>query len=289
MLSPRWIKALRDLARYKSRTFLVVASIAVGILAFGAIAGARAILARNLTDSFAATEPASFVLLTADFEQSLVERVSRVDGVALAEGRRRLRLRIRADGASAWQNIELYGLADFTGQTVSKVAAQSGPWPPAEGELLLERSAPDFLGLHPGDTAQVEGEGNLRVAGTAHDLQLFPTPLTKRGAGYVTLPTLARLGQPERFNQLLVVVAGDRMDIAQIQRLADRVTREVEAAGGVVFQRSIPEPMQHPMDSMVQTVLVILGVLGLMTLLLSGLLVVNTMAAALAGQIRQIG
>ncbi len=48
MLSPRWRKVLSDLTSNKTRTILVVLSIAVGVFAVGMIAGSRAILANDL-------------------------------------------------------------------------------------------------------------------------------------------------------------------------------------------------------------------------------------------------
>ncbi|HEU5103926.1 MAG TPA: FtsX-like permease family protein, partial [Roseiflexaceae bacterium] len=51
----------------------------------------------------------------------------------------------------------------------------------------------------------------------------------------------------------------------------------------------VPIPGKHPADAPVQPMLLILGVLGAMSLLLSGFLVVNTIGALLMQQVRQIG
>ena len=48
MLSPRWRKVLRDLWSNKTRTILVVLSIAVGVFAVGMISGSRGILRRDI-------------------------------------------------------------------------------------------------------------------------------------------------------------------------------------------------------------------------------------------------
>src|SRR3712207_8698730 len=48
-------------------------------------------------------------------------------------------------------------------------------------------------------------------------------------------------------------------------------------------------PGKHPADTAIQPLLLILGVLGVMSLLLSGFLVVNTIGALLTQQVRQIG
>ena len=58
MLKPRHRKILRDLNGYKTRTLLVVLSIAVGVFAVGAIMHARLILARDMTATYMAANPA---------------------------------------------------------------------------------------------------------------------------------------------------------------------------------------------------------------------------------------
>ena len=64
MLSPRWRKVVRDLWNNKSRTVLVVISIAVGVFAVGLIAGTQAILSTDMPAAYAAVNPASAIVFT---------------------------------------------------------------------------------------------------------------------------------------------------------------------------------------------------------------------------------
>src|SRR5262249_26605379 len=57
----------------------------------------------------------------------------------------------------------------------------------------------------------------------------------------------------------------------------------------VVFGTDVPVPGKHPMDSFVQPLILLLGVIGFFALMLSGFLVVNTIGALLTQQTRQIG
>ena len=47
MVSPRWRKILRDMGNNKTRTLLVVLSIAVGVFAVGVIVSAQMMLASD--------------------------------------------------------------------------------------------------------------------------------------------------------------------------------------------------------------------------------------------------
>ena len=53
MLKSRWHKILNDLWGNKTRTMLIVLSIAVGLFAVGTIVSAQAILTEGMAESFA--------------------------------------------------------------------------------------------------------------------------------------------------------------------------------------------------------------------------------------------
>ena len=57
MLKPRWRKVLGDLWSNKTRTLLVVLSIAVGVFAVGMIGGSSVLLSHDLQAANAATNP----------------------------------------------------------------------------------------------------------------------------------------------------------------------------------------------------------------------------------------
>src|SRR5215207_8490398 len=62
MASPRWHKILADLKVSRSRTILVILSIAIGVFAVGTVLTARVVLDRGVDDTFDAANPASAVL-----------------------------------------------------------------------------------------------------------------------------------------------------------------------------------------------------------------------------------
>ena len=72
MLSPRWRKVVRDLWGNKTRTLLVVLSIAVGVFAVGMVASTQVIFGRELNSSWAAVNPASASLFTGPFDDEML-------------------------------------------------------------------------------------------------------------------------------------------------------------------------------------------------------------------------
>ena len=87
-MSPRWRKVARDLWGNKTRTALVVLSVAVGVFAVGMITASRVILTRGLADDYAASRPSSATIYTNDpFDDDLVDAARQTRGVEEAEGR----------------------------------------------------------------------------------------------------------------------------------------------------------------------------------------------------------
>jgi putative ABC transport system permease protein len=97
------------------------------------------------------------------------------------------------------------------------------------------------------------------------------------------------LGLDRGFDELDVVVDGDAMNKEHVRAVAEDVRDKVETSGREVSFTWIPTPGKHPAAESIDPINMILGVLGLLSLVLSGFLVINTMQAQLAQQTRQIG
>jgi len=292
MLSPRWRKVLRDLWGNKTRTVLVVLSIAVGVFAVGMIASSRVVLSREMTKSYLATNPASAILYTEPFDDDLVETVRGMKEVSEAEGRRSITVRFQV-GPDDWRNLELSAIPDYDDIQLDKVWPVRGAWPPPERGVLIERTSLDFMRANVGDRVLVETpdgkQRQLHIAGLVHDISRLSPAIQGIACGYITFDTLEWLGVPRNFDELHIVVAENALDEEHVRRIGNRVQDKVEKSGRTVGFTWVPTPGKHPIDDIVQAIVLVLGVLGLLSLLLSGFLVVNTIWALLTQQIRQVG
>jgi putative ABC transport system permease protein len=293
MLRPRWRKVVRDLWLNKGRTLIVVLSIAVGVFAVGTIASSQIVLSRDLTESYLATNPASATIYTFDyFDDDVVEAVDEMDEVTEAEGRRRVLVRIKT-GPDEWRITWLIAIPDFDDVKVDRFEPEAGAWPPPDKEMLIERAALGLLKANMGDTVLVKTpagkEREMRIAGLAHDLNAQLFVFDGEAYGFITTKTLEWLEQSEDYNELRFVVAGNIYDTAHIQEVANEVQDKIEEGGRIVLFTFIPPPGKSPLDFLIQAISIIMGVLAVMSLLLSSFLVINTISALLAQQTRQIG
>ncbi len=291
-MTPRWKKVFRDFAANPSRTALVVVCIAVGVIAVGMIEGARQLLANNLAASYASAQPATITLNVSSFDNSLLNVVRRMDGVRAAQGQTLLNVRIRTkDGA--WHDVQLYARNDFSNAAVNRLLPVIGKFPPPPHTLALERSSFRFLDAHLGTTVLLElpngKQKELPLVAVAHDLTQPSTFLSGAVYGYVTRETLTWLDAPNEFNQLLIVTT-EPTQRSEIANVAARVRAELKARGYVVTSTTIPPiPGRLFFADSVQSMMLLLGALGIASLFSSAILVVTNLSALLAQQVREIG
>ena len=81
MVRPRWRKVMRDVYGNRTRTVLVVLSIAVGVFAVGTTAGTWVMMSRDLSADYAAIDPSSAILFTAPFDEELIRSTRSMAGV----------------------------------------------------------------------------------------------------------------------------------------------------------------------------------------------------------------
>ncbi len=289
----RWIKVYRDLWNNRSRTVLVILSIAVGVFAIGMIASAQQALTTSLAGQYASLRPADIILKTDPMlDDDFIASIRNMRGVDEAEGRRALPLRISLDGkGDTWRDLTLYAIPEYDDQRLLHVWPQSGNWPPEKKEVLLERATMAYLGLQPGDEILVKTAESrkyrLRVTGIVHDLYRILPVIEGWVYGYVSMDTIRRMGQPDGYNELYLEASATSE--AEIRTLADEAEDRIEGEGLPVYQKTLPDRGAHPLNFIIETVLILLGLLAALAMFLSGLLVVNVVSALIAQQEKQIG
>jgi putative ABC transport system permease protein len=292
MIRPRWSKVWRDLWGNKTRTLLVVLSIAVGVFAVGTTASTWVMLSHDLSTDYAAINPSSAILFTAPFDDGLVRSIREMEGVREARGRFNLVVRHKT-GPDQWRSLRLEGIDDYNDIRLNKIRSQSGRWPPPHRELLIERASLKLTNSQVGDLLVIKlpdgTQREMRIAGLTHDLNKVPASFSGSPYGYITFDTLEWLGYARSFNALHLLVDGNAADKEYVQSVIDKVRDKVEESGRTVYWMWIPEPGTFAADEVLQPMVIILGALALLSLFLSGFLVINTTSALLMQQVRQIG
>jgi len=291
-MKTRWHKVTRDFWQERTRTFLVVIAIALGIAAFDAVLSAYAILTRELDRGYLATNPASAILITDSIDDELVAAVLKSGEVSDAEPRRVVSGQIKT-GPALWRNVVLFVVKDYGNIRVSRLEPEKGSWPPALGEILIERDAFQVAQANIGDAITIKTangiEQPLIISGRVHDVGQAQARMENIVYGYITLDTLARLGEEPSLDQLRILVRDNRLNEKHIQEVTTNVKNLLEARGHQVSRVEIPKPGKHPHSDIMGVLLLSMSSFGIFVLILSGILVVNLLTGMMATEVRQIG
>lgn len=292
MMRTRWYKIRNDLLTNKTRTFLIILSIAIGLMAVGTIVSARAVLSTEIQRSYAAIVPSNGTIRTAElFENDFVNSVRRIDGVQEADARRLFTVRCQTRPGE-WKTINIYVVDDYQKIRLNKIFPTEGVFPPPEREILIERAAMQVLDIAIGDVIKIEMPNGktrkLTVSGTVHDMSQMPAQIDNTPYGYVSFETLKWFGQSYGFNELNIATENPE-DADFVQWVNSEVKNHAERSGMTPSLALVAEPGQLPLDDLLNAILMVMGFLGFLSLMMSAILIINTVTAMLAQQRRQIG
>ena len=291
LLKPRWSKVLTDLWEDKTRTSLVVASIAVGVFAIGMIITAFVILKADINHSYASVNPPNIQIQTEPFDDDLVQVIERIPGVEEVDGRRTIQIRARK-GDENWQGLSLIAVSDFSGKINHLDPIEGTPYA-GEGEVLISQDMMHITGFQIGDSIEMElpdgSNHELTVVGLVTDQTTAKPDPGSTNSVYITLKTLRSFGQEGYFNQLFITVDGDGSNGEIIASIAANIEHKIEKSKREVYRSQEDLSTEHPMTDSILAIIGVLGALGGLITILSSSLIINTLNALLTQQLRQIG
>ena len=231
LLKPRWSKVFSDLWDDKTRTALVVASIAAGVFAVGMIITAFVILNADINYSYASTNPANIEIWTDPFHEDFVRVIEKLAGVADVEGRRIISVRVRK-GTENWQELTLIGMVDIEGSVINLLDTIVGTRFPDNGEVILSQDLIHTTGFNVGDRIEIELTDGpthvLTVVGLVTDQTTTRPDPSATANAFVIMKTLRSMGLDNNFNRLLITIEANGGNDALIASIAESVEDKIE-------------------------------------------------------------
>ena len=269
---------------------VVAMAIAVGVYSVGVILDIQELLMREYGHDQTGALVATATVYTTLFDEDLSERIEQIPGIEAAEGRNQIRATAK-DSQGLRKDILISAVPDFEDMQVNAITPLEGTYPPATGEIILERLVLEYLDVEIGGTLTIELEDGtfkqLFIGGTAHDPQQFSPDVTDEATGYVTPSTMKKLGFGGLYPQMMIRVSSEFEDESEVQALLAEVEDQIERDGRPIFNTHVT--IEGPQDAIMDTVILMLSVFGIIILLLSGFLVVNAISALITQQVPQIG
>ncbi len=290
-------KIWRDLWQYKGRTVLVVLSIAVGVMALGMTFSSQNLIDTSMADSRAAARYAhARIPLQTLFNDEVVESIERLPEVAEVEGWFQGGIEFKGSLDQEWQEGTLIMLKDYENQQFDRVQLREGIWPQRDS-ISVEFNHQVPYGLPAvGEDFYIKLNNRatpFKLGGTVRDPAQSAPPFNPLDEAffYVTPLMLEELLGTRNYNNLRFTVPEYSEDAAEhaVEVVEDKLVK----LGAVSAVAALTADVQDPDRSQAQEFLdgfgLILVAMAAMSLFLSIFLVVNTVNAIVAGQIRQIG
>ena len=306
-------KIWRDLAERKWRTLLTLLGQIIGLWGLASVIVAWAVLRNDMPENFQMTSPPAIVMETEGPGPLVVADLGSVEGVEYIENRPQIMTRVQVTPDELCP-FPVWVIDDFANTNVAKVFHDSGPVTPPLGEIMIERDAvylawvkrrlrqlavegpeasrSDLIRFE-NDTVQVKLRGGrtvaANIAGVVHDPAQAAAHMENVLYGYITRETADLWLDGDVTDRLIVRSAqGYETDDAVLETAARLIDRLAEL-GHSVLNTTFPSTTRAVHQFQVDSVLFLLGGVGLLGLLTSMVLVLNLINAILTSQIRQIG
>ncbi len=290
-MSVIWHKVWYDLWRNKLRTLLVVISIAVGVFAVGATFGMVEQLLPNMDASHRATAPAHATLyVSRSLDRDTILALRRVPGVADVEPLNEIEVRYKLDPNGEWKKGEMLARDDYDHQTYDVVQLRQGQWPKGRS-VGIERMHSPFYKIFVGSrvTFEIDGQPHtFPVTGVIRHPFVPPPNMYDLAFFFGDAEMMELYGIPNgRFSVIKLCVSPYSPDYARVVASAvkERLAQQGIGVDAVMYQ----DPGKHWGRMFMDGMSLVLQVLAVLSMLLSVVLVLNTLTAIITQQTNQIG
>ncbi len=286
-----WNKVWFDLWNRKSRTILAVLSIAAGVFAIGAMFGMSDQMLTGMDQAHRAVNP-SHIQITFNtlVDRDTILALEEVQGVAGIQPFSQNTIQYKVAPDAPWKQGVVTTLDDFDEQQYQIVQLKEGRWPKKD-DVGIERMAAQFLNKDFGDQiifkiGNVERE--LPLSGKIRHPFVPPPMFFDLAFFFMDAQGMERLGIPAgKFNSAYIQIEPYSEDYAKqvATDIKDRLAKLDIGIGATMYQ----DPEKHWGRAFMEGFVLVMQLLAVVSLLMSVVLVYNTVNALITQQTDQIG
>ncbi len=292
-------KSFADVTRRKGRTLMVVLGIFIGVLGLTGVNFIQQTIFSAFTYSTgtAANSPDIFLQVN-KLDPSLTPALSTVPNVQAVQMQSDFDTQWQVSAAPGHVPIAIVSYPDLQHAPITPFQLTSGRYPGA-GEIVLEYGDQDLQRVSIGGTITVDTSKSttttLRVVGFARTEGLQSPAVSGSARGYMSDTAINQafgsiVPVPgSRGPQLMHEVAVKVQNISQENTTASALTQMLQANHVTVLNVGFNQPFDQAMINAVNGVFTLLLMLSILAVVLSGLLMLNTVITLIAEQTPIIG
>ncbi len=291
-------KSFADVTRRKGRTLMVVLGIFIGVLGLTGVTFIQQTLLSAFTYSTgtAANSP-DLTLMVNRLDPALTPQLSAVANVQAVQMQSVVASQWHINATPGHVPINIVSYPDFQHVPITPFQLTSGRYPGA-GEIVLEYGDQDVQPVSIGNTVTVDTSQTtttLRVVGFART-QGLPSPAgsgTARGymseaaihQAFGSIGAAPNSQEPQVQDEMAFKV----QQISQVTTTANALAQTLRAKGVTVLNVSIHQPFNQGRINTINGVFTLLRMLSILAVILSALLILNTVITLIAEQTPIIG
>ena len=281
-----------DIWRSKVRTTLAVLSIAAGVFAVGTIFGLTDQLYTGMDGAHRAVIPSYInISLEVPIDRETANSLKKVDGVAGVEPYNELPVRYKFHAEDKWETGVVIMRDDYTRMKYDLLQLKDGDWPARES-VGIERLTSQYHKAGIGDQVIFEidnTERSLPISGKIRHPNVPPPQFGGVAYFFVDAQGLERFGISQRqFTQLYLRTTGT-YSMDNSREVATRIKERLAKQGIGVAAARYQDPSRHWARTFIDGIMLVLQVLAVVSLMLSVVLILNTLMALMTQQTNQIG
>lgn len=286
-----WTKVWFDLWHNRMRTLLAVLSIAAGLFAVGAMFGMSDLLMTNLDKSHKAAVPPHMEITFGELvDRDILLDLKNVPGVEGVDPYCNVSISYKVNPNGDWRPGLIQVRDDYTAQKYELVQLRDGTWP-QKGEIGVERMAAGFLNVGVGDQLIIKDGNYERVYPITSEIQhpVVPPPqFMDLAFFFMNGESLERFGIPDgEFNMAFVRVTPYSANYAKevATAIKDHLAKQNISVAGIGYQ----DPNRHWGRAFFDGITLVLDLLAMISVVISAVLVYNTLSNLITQQTNQIG
>jgi putative ABC transport system permease protein len=287
-----WHKVWADLWLSKSRTWLAIINMAVGVFSVGALFGMIDLQLSQMDVAHQRSQPSHInLMLGSSAEKSTIEKIQALPNVLGVEPLTQLTVRFRLPNELEWQTGTLFIRADYSAQRYDITTLETGDWA-TSGQVAIENLSAQKIPLALNTSIEFEtprGNVSLNLSGIVRHPFVKPPQFGGQIHFFADNSSLELWGlKKNSFRQLLVQINAP-YSLEKAREVALQIRQELAKQGIEVHATLLQNPQKHWGRSFLAGIHYILQMMAIASLILASALTFKTVSAHIVEQTAQIG
>lgn len=283
-MSVRFTKIIEDVFNNFTKTLLVALTIFISVFSFSTILNSYIITDREMEKSYKSINPYNFIITINNFDTKITQELKTIDNIKYVEPRKQEIVQTFSDGNL--YETEIYVIDNIndlkinTFEMINKTSLDNN-------EILIESTSNSIINKKTGDIITIKKDGfdyDLILKSEVKADGTDPAWMHNRIYAYINYDTAQNLNIDNDNYDILFTVK----DYSSINETVQIVKDKINSLGYEITSISVNEKNEHPNASQMNSIIFLFEFFGILSVLLSSILIANVISSILKSQIKQI-